>query len=193
MSNSPDDADRRPSPDARDFRVHAFGPITRPLVRSLAEALFHDEARPPGEAAERYEWVTEQADDFAGHASAQLAMSLRLAAIAVEWLPLIVVGRFTRASSMSAEARSAYVSALERHPISWFALLVVAWKTLLTIVWFEHPENAKELQYDGRHERHLAIGKAPRAAHRHVAFRRDGGVTAPPVRVRNVGSFVRPS
>jgi len=184
------------SPDERDFRRSAFGPTTRPIVRAVAEALFTDPERPESMSSERLDWVVAEADDFAGHASKQLGTGLLLALLLLEWLPLLVVGRFSRASSLSVGDRIGYIAKLEGHAIPIFALLVVAWKTMLTFVWFEHPENASALGYDGRHERHLLIKPGVRAPHPHVPFRQLRGGSIEPTKkatLSNAGSFLGPS
>jgi hypothetical protein len=181
--------------DARDFRRTVFGPRSRPLVFAIAVALMTDPAHPEASSAARFEWVVDEADDYIGHASKQLATGLMLALWALEWLPIVIVGRFARASSLSPADRVAYFARLEAHPIALFSLLVVAWKTILTILWFEHPDNAPVLGDDGIHARYLNVRPGLRAPSTHVPFRAlQGGalVSAKPART-DAKSFVSAS
>ncbi|MEO7093453.1 MAG: hypothetical protein ABI175_09395, partial [Polyangiales bacterium] len=79
--------------------------------------------------------------------------------VLLELLPLFVVGRLSRCSSLPLATRVLYLQRLEAGPITQLALLVVLWKSVLTIIYFEHPEAAPHLGHDHRHERHLRVKK----------------------------------
>ena len=154
----------RVDPKSRDWERTTFGPFSRRVIFALAEALFTDPDAPSDRgAAARFSWAVSDVDAMISNASAGHRILVRVTLVLLELLPLVIVGRFARCSSLPIDARVAYLSRLDRHRITQLALPVVLWKTLLTMVYFEHPEAAPILGYDGRHEHYLRVGKKPRA------------------------------
>ena len=142
-----------PEPTTRDFERTTFGPFARRAIRGAAEAFFTDPNEPADRGAEaRMTWLIADADDMVSHGSTQLQMGLRIAIVVLELLPLIVMGRFVLASSLTLEERVRFLRRVETGPITFLSLLVIAWKTLLTVLYFEHPEAAPHMGYDGRHD-----------------------------------------
>ena len=149
-------------PKSRDWERTTFGPFSRRAISGLAEALFTDPDAPADRgAAARFEWVAADADAMISNASGQMRVFMRLTVIALELLPVLFVGRLARCSSLPLDARVRYLQRVEAGKLTQTAMLVVVWKTLLTILYFEHPEAAPRLGYDGRHERWTRIGKKP--------------------------------
>jgi hypothetical protein len=138
----------------RDWERTTFGPFARRVIVGLTEAFFTDPDAPPDERAQaRYEWVANDADGYVSNASGQMRFGFWFMLFVLEVLPLVVVGRFARCSSLPVPMRVRYLDRLDRSRVVVLALFVTAWKTLLTILYFEHPETASMLGYDGRHER----------------------------------------
>jgi hypothetical protein len=158
-------------PVTRDFERTTFGPFARRAIRGAAEAFFTDPDAPAdlpdlagGGADARMEWLVADADDMVSHGSAQLQTGLRIAITVLELLPIFVIGRLSLASNLSLEERVRFLRKVETGPLTFLALLVVAWKTLLTVLYFEHPEAAPLLGYDGKHERYkVALAARPEA------------------------------
>lgn len=131
-----------PKPDAsdRDWGRRAFSPSARVVLRALIDALFSDEhpdsglipARP--ELAER---TLDEFDLFIGAASTDLRRGFGLLVFAIEWLPLFVIGAFSRASRLPLARRLAYLEALERSRIGLVTMLFVGLKLPLTIIAYE--------------------------------------------------------
>ena len=146
-----------PEPASRDFERSTFGPFARRAIRGAAEAFFTDPEEPADRGADaRMAWLVEDADDMVSHGSTQLQTGLRIAIVVLELLPIFVVGRLALASSLTLDERVHFLRKIETGPITFLALLVVAWKTLLTVLYFEHPEAAPRMGYDGRHDRYKA-------------------------------------
>jgi hypothetical protein len=137
----------------RDFERKTFGPGQRRTIHALAEALFTDPEDPDPHADAHLAWVVEDADKLLSHGSTQLRVGMHATLVLLEVLPLFVIGRFARCSSLPREDRVRYLQQLEAARITQLALLVVLWKTLLTIVWFEHPDMAPQLGHDHVHTR----------------------------------------
>jgi hypothetical protein len=145
-------------PATRDWQRVTFGPFARRAILSVAEALFTDDTLAIDEGAKaRFDWLVLDADAMISNGSRQLRAGMRMSILLLELLPLFVVGRFARCSSLPLATRVLYLQRLEAGPITQLALLVVLWKSLLTILYFEHPEAAPHLGHDGRHERHLRV------------------------------------
>jgi len=144
-----------PEPASRDFERKTFGPFARRAIRGAAEAFFTDPDEPSDRGAEaRMVWLVADADDMVSHGSVQLQTGLRIGILVLELLPVFVIGRFALASSLTLEERVYFLRKVETGPITFLALLVIAWKTILTVLYFEHPEMAPHLGYDGRHDRY---------------------------------------
>ena len=143
-------------PTTRDWERTTFGPFARRVIVGLCGAFFTDPDAPPDEgAAARFEWVSKDADAYVSNASGQMRFGFWMMLFVLEMLPLFVVGRWSRCSSLPLDVRVRYLDKLDRGPAVFLALFVTAWKTLLTILYFEHPEAAPKLGYDGRHERYV--------------------------------------
>jgi hypothetical protein len=144
-------------PKTRDWQRTTFGPLGKKVLLSLAEAFFTDPNDPADRgAAQRFAWLVEDVDDFISQASPSLRWGTRIAAFLVELAPLLFIGRFVRCSSLGLEERERYLAAVEASAVPRVAVLVVMFKTLMTILYYEHPEAAPHLGYDGRHERFRA-------------------------------------
>lgn len=142
-------------PETRDWQRTTFGPYSKRILRSLAEAFFTDPNDPADRGADqRFAWLVDDVDDFISQASPALRFGTRTALILVELCPLFFVRRFALCSSLSLKEREHYLATVEAATMPRVALLVVMFKTLMTILYFEHPEAAPHLGYDGRHERH---------------------------------------
>jgi len=143
-------------PKTRDFGRTAFGPLTRKILRSLGEALFTDPEQTDA-PRDRFDWMVDDCDDMVAHASDQLRHTLRLSLVLLELLPLFVIGRFARMTSLPLEERERFLATLESSRLPYVALLVVGLKSILSLVYFEHPYALAMMGYDGRHDVHLRV------------------------------------
>jgi hypothetical protein len=122
-----------------------------PLV-ALALALFD---RGPGIPADRLEWALRDIESFLEHAGPRTSFLFGLAVTALEWLPLVFIGRPSRMSRLQADLRLRYLQAVDRSALAGALLLP---KAILSLVYFEHPDAVRETGYDGT----CLIGDLPR-------------------------------
>jgi hypothetical protein len=113
-------------------------------IGALAEALFatRDGAPPP----ERLAWLRADVDDFLSRAGAKSRLVLRLSLLAVSVLAPLAIGRVPPLGRLSLAERSRAITKLERGA---FALPLLAVKAVLCILYYEHPEAAREIGFDG--------------------------------------------
>jgi hypothetical protein len=141
-------------PKTRDWQRTTFGPFGKRVLYAIAEAFFTDPNDPSERGGEqRFSWLVEDVDDFVSQASPALRIGTQIAAVLLEFAPLFFIGRFARCSSLPLPDRERYLAKVEASKIPRVAVLVVAFKTVMTVLYFEHPEAAPHLGYDGRHER----------------------------------------
>lgn len=118
-------------------------PWQRDLI-AIAEALYlRDDGPPP---PQRLEWLAHQMDDFITHAGPRTRLVLRgsIAAVA-KGVPLH--GRHLAGiATMPVEARLQALERAERGPL---ALACFAVKAMSSILWYEHPDAAREIGFDG--------------------------------------------
>jgi hypothetical protein len=123
----------------RDWGRRAFSPARRRAIAAVAEALFSNEtveglAPAPAALAER---VADEFDLLVGAGSTDLHRGFRALAFLVEWLPLFILGQFSRASRLPLARRLAYLHHLEHSKIALIATLFVGFKLPLTMIAFE--------------------------------------------------------
>jgi len=112
----------------------------------LAEAYFaYDGPMDPARLAV----FTKEVDRAISTASKTLRFGLVLMLDVIMWSPLFIIGKLSTFEGLSLEDRASYLTRLERSRIVPLALIFVAWKTLLTMVFFEEPEELAVLGYPG--------------------------------------------
>ncbi len=149
-------------PATRDWERTTFGPFGRRVLRAIAESFFTDPQVDDPRAPARFDWLVDDVDDFLSQASPSLRTGSRIALVLLELLPLFVIGEPSRASSLPLADRTRYLAKVEASNVPYVALLCVMFKTLMTVLYFEHPEAAPLLGHDGRHERFRRVSQ-PRA------------------------------
>jgi hypothetical protein len=132
----------------RPLREPNGAPIvsTRSLraLRAIAEALFSTDAGPP--PAERLDWLLLDIEDFLARAGPRTRLVFGLAVLAVSVLAPLGVMRFVPLRRLSLKDR---VHALRRLENSRVAAPLFAVKALLSIIYYEHPEAARAIGFDG--------------------------------------------
>jgi hypothetical protein len=135
-----------PALHVHDFARKTLKPRHALLMPKLAEAYFaQGEPMDP----ERLEAFSREVDAAMSTASKTLRFGLVLMLDVIMWSPLFVIGRASTFENLSLEDRGRFLLKLERHPIVPLALVFVAWKTLLTMVYFEDPRELASLGYPG--------------------------------------------
>jgi hypothetical protein len=117
---------------------------TLAAARALAEAIFSTESGPPPSA--RLDWLVVELDDFMGRAGARTRLVLGLSIFAISWLAPLLSLRFRTIRRLSLPAR---IQALERLERSHAALPLLATKAILSVLYYEHPDAAREIGFDG--------------------------------------------
>lgn len=124
-----------------------FSARQRRVIRHLAQALYDDGAAPGVDA--RLDWLVGEVDDFVGRAGWVTRLSLHLALFALEALPALLGFGPRRLTSLSREASVRYLARLERDHADGVGVALVSWKSVLTVLYFEHPDALAETNYDG--------------------------------------------
>lgn len=132
-------------------REAGLSPWAERSLRALTEAIFarrknagSDELVPP--PADRIEWVCREVEDFLARVTARTRILVLLSLFAVSVLAPLLVRRFGSLSSLSTTDR---VHALERLERSMFAPALLAVKALASVHYYEHPDAAREVGFDG--------------------------------------------
>jgi hypothetical protein len=126
-----------------------LGPWSKRAVHAVIEAVFaragaNGDVTPPPEA--RVAWVTAEIDDFLARASSRSYAIVTLSLVVVSIVAPLLSRRFTSLASLTPSER---VHALERFERSRFAPALLAVKALLAVHYYEHPDAAREVGYDG--------------------------------------------
>lgn len=114
-------------------------------LHALASVLFATDAGLPPQA--RLNWTVRQIDDILGTIRGRGAFVYRLSVAVVSWLAPLLVFRFPTFRRLSQDQR---ILALERFEKSPLGLMLFAIKALLCITYYEHPDAAKDIGFDGR-------------------------------------------
>jgi hypothetical protein len=132
----------------KDFKRSTLKARHRPIVRALAEAMFS----PDGEvASERLDAFVEDVDGFISPASKTLRFGLVLMLAVIQWSPLLFF-RLRTFDQMTVDERVHHLERLEKSKVKQLPLLVVAYKTILTMIFYEDETEQLTLGYPG-HER----------------------------------------
>jgi hypothetical protein len=125
--------------DDRDWGRRALSPARKKSIGALAEAILSTEDE-EGLKPARPELVARAVDELdllVGAGSRDLHRGYRLLAWLVEWLPLLIIGAFSRASRLPLARRLAYLEALDRSRLPLVPTLLVVFKLPLTMITFE--------------------------------------------------------
>lgn len=129
----------------KDFRRRTLGPSQRVTARALAEAFFSEEGDVP---PERLDAFVLDLDGFISPASKTLRFGLVVMLLVIRWSPLFF-GRGRTFESLTPGERVAHLERLERSRFSQLPLLVVAYKTVMTMLFYEDEAELRALGYPG--------------------------------------------
>jgi hypothetical protein len=134
----------------KDFRRTTLRPRHRPIVRALAEALFS----PDGEATpERLDAFVDDLDGFISPASKTLRFGLVMMLNVLRWSPLFF-GKLRLFEDMTVEERIHHLERLDRSKVKQLPLIVVAYRTVMTLLFYEDPKELADLGYPGNARKH---------------------------------------
>lgn len=120
-----------------------FSRGVRRAVLSLAEVLFARETGAP--PAGRLLWLVDDLDDFFAHAGMRSRAVFLACLTTIELVAPLMLGRLCRFSNLSMADR---FNSLRRFEESSLGLAFFGAKAALCIVWYEHPEAAREVGFD---------------------------------------------
>lgn len=112
---------------------------------TIAEAVFATASGPPPPA--RLDWLAIELEDFLARAGARTRFVLWLARLAVAVLAPLSIARFVPLARLPVAERSRALSRLEH---SFLGAPVLAVKALLCVLYYEHPDAAREVGFDGK-------------------------------------------
>jgi hypothetical protein len=130
----------------KDFARTTLRRRHRLVVRGFAEALFSHATVVP---SDRLDAFVEDVDQFVSPASKTLRAGLLIMLEVVRWSPVFVVGKFSLFEDLSLEDRTRMLERMERSRFSPLALIFVAYKTVLTMAFFEEAAELAQLGYPG--------------------------------------------
>jgi hypothetical protein len=141
----------------KDFQRTTLRPRHRPVVRALAEALFS----PDGEVTPaRLDAFVDEVDNFISPASKTLRFGLVMLLGVLRWSPLLF-GRFKLFDSMTVQERVQHLERLEHSKVKQLPLIVVAYKTVMTMLFYEDEKELEGLGYTRERKRYLNVLPAP--------------------------------
>lgn len=124
-------------------------PWAERATRSIVEAVFArqgrdgDVAPPPGE---RVAWVCREVDDFLARVSTRTYAVVLLSLVTLVVLAPLMSRRFGSFAALSLPDR---IRVLERFERSALSPALLAVKALLSVHYYEHPDAAREVGFDG--------------------------------------------
>lgn len=116
----------------------------RLATHAFAETLFTTVEGPPPK--ERLDWLVDDLDDFFAQAGTRARFAYRLCLWAVSLFAPLLIFRLPPFRRLSRERRT---HALERMERSFLGLAVFGAKAVVCLVYYEHPEAARFIGYDG--------------------------------------------
>lgn len=122
----------------------------RPLVRALAEAMFEDAAT---SAKSRLESFVDEVDDFVSHASKGLRFGLLVMLEVIRFAPLLLLWRFATFESLPCPDRVRVLERMESSRFVPLTLVLAAYKAILCLIYFEHPDELAVVGYSAERRR----------------------------------------
>ncbi len=131
-------------PDARRTDWRMPRPLRR-ATRSIAEALFADDAGPP--PPDRIEWTLDDVEDFLAHSGPRARAIFQASILTLTTLAPLTIGRPVPLFALDYRDCARAIERFEATPLG---LAVLGAKAMLCIVYYEHPDSAAEIGFDGR-------------------------------------------
>lgn len=129
-------------------------------MRALAEAFFSPDGEATNAALDAH--VTD-VDQFISPASKTLRFGLALMLDVLRWAPWLM-GRFRTFEELPLGDRIHVLERLEGAKLVQLPLLVVGYKTIMTMLFYESPEELRGLGYSEERRRYRSLPAAPAAA-----------------------------
>lgn len=117
--------------------------LTLRRARLVAEALYSDEGGPP--PAARLDWLETDLGDFFGHVSRRARFIFWICLSSLYFLGPLLIGRLGPLGRLSVPDRVRAIERVERTPLS---IALLGAKAILSLVYFEHPDAARDIGWD---------------------------------------------
>jgi hypothetical protein len=104
---------------------------------------------------------TEEVDRAISNASKTLRFGLRLMLDALRFAPLFMMGRLHVFEDLSIEDRARVLARMEHSRFAPWTIVFVAWKTLMTLVYFEDDAILRDIGYPGPERTRYRLAQAP--------------------------------
>lgn len=122
-------------------RPSALTPLLRREVRAFAESFFADDEGPP--PSDRIDWALDDLGQMLAHAGTRARLLFRVSVLTMAFLvPLLLLGRPSRFSSLGSPDRLEALHRAERSPAGLAVFLV---RALTSLVYYEHPDAAASI------------------------------------------------
>lgn len=121
-----------------------LGGAAKGTARAVAEALYTTREGPP--PTERLDWLVDDLDHFVAQAGPRAGRVFGLCLLAISVLAPLLALRCVPFRWLSLDTRTRALERMERSP---FALALFGAKALLSIVYYEHPDAAASIGFDG--------------------------------------------
>lgn len=126
-------------------RARGMSDAARRDVRAFAEAFFSTDFDPP--PAERMDWFVDDLDDFIGRLNPRARGLFHLVMAVPTYVAPLFVRHVGRLADLPVRAR---VEALEALEHSSLGMPLFAAKAMTSLVYYEHPDAAREIGWDQR-------------------------------------------
>jgi hypothetical protein len=133
-------------PRTPDFRRTTFGPGHRVVLVALGEALFSEDGDVP---AERMQSFVADVDGFVSPASRGLRFGLVMMLRFIQLAPMLLFFSFSTFENLEVKKRVELLEKMDQSSIGLVGLVVVAYRTLMTMVFYEDPHELSLLGYPG--------------------------------------------
>ncbi|AKT39412.1 hypothetical protein [Chondromyces crocatus] len=154
---------------ARNDPQGGLSAMSRRIAWSAAQAILCDEDEsspgtliaPPPAVCDR---AVRGLDESLARSSADLRRGFWVLTVALEFLPLFILGVPSRMTRLTLEQRLAYLEALENHRIGLLSMLLIAFKVPLCVPAFEEGEELRSTGFDRQtlSTRRLLVTSSPR-------------------------------
>jgi hypothetical protein len=153
-------------PATRDYRRTTLKRRHRPVVRALAEALLSPDGEMDGP---RLDAFVIELDRFVSAASKTLRFGLMLMLDVIRWSP-ILSWKLRAFEELSVEDRIHHLERLESSKIAQLPLLVVSYKTMMTMLFYDDPKELAGIGYSSERKRYKRmLAMANEHPHEHEA------------------------
>jgi hypothetical protein len=133
----------------------AVRPNTIRAIRAIAEATFATRTGPP--PAARLEWLDGEVADFLARSGSRSRFLFAFMVFVVSAIAPLLIARLPPLRRLPLAERIVALSRLERR----FAEPLLAVKAILCLIYYEHPEAAREVGFDGACLTGLVSGRSP--------------------------------